>query len=325
MPHQDRPTLKRFWVRVLTLLAILPFYTGAVAQQSQTLGPPATSAAFPRELVHWAPRAGNPIFTAAAPDHWDAKIRERGWILRDGDQFHLWYTGYDGNRESVKQLGHATSPDGIHWTRSKNNPLSDGHWVEDVMVVKCGRMLYMFAESDQNDFSVMLTSCDGDKWDWQGRLDVRMADGKTPVPEAVGTPTIWIECGKWYLFYERLDKGVWLATTEDVDSRVWTNVQDEPVLVPGPDAYDEDMIALNQIIKHKGAYYAFYHGSGKSMPRTWNTDIARSTDLIHWQKYRDNPLIEDNKSSGIVLPVGRGYRLYTMHDQVDVFNASDER
>jgi hypothetical protein len=101
---------------------------------------------------------------------------------------------------------------------------------------------------------------------------------------------------------------------------LWINVQDEPVLAPGPNVYDKDMIALNQVIRHNGAYYAFYHGSsGDNDPRIWNTNIARSYDLVHWEKYPGNPLIEDNKSSGIVIRGGRDLRLYTMHDQVDVF------
>jgi hypothetical protein len=219
MHEQERSALRRHWIRLLFVLAVLAAPTGAVAAPPQTLERSAKLAAFPPELVHWSPRAGNPVFTASGPGNWDAKIRERGWILRDGDRYHLWYTGYNGERESIKQLGHATSPDGLRWTRSHNNPLSGEHWVEDMMVVKCAGMFYMFAESDQNDFSVMLTSCDGNQWDWQGRLDVRMADGKTPVPEAVGTPTIWIERGKWYLFYERLitaavrrcrERGTWI-------------------------------------------------------------------------------------------------------------------
>jgi hypothetical protein len=54
-------------------------------------------------------------------------------------------------------------------------------------------------------------------------------------------------------------------------------------------------------------------------PRTWNTNVARSTDLMHWKKYPHNPIVEDNKSSGIVVPYGSKFRLYTMHDQVDVY------
>jgi hypothetical protein len=182
----------------------------------------------------------------------------------------------------------------------------------------------MFAEGTENQNSVMLKSTDGIEWKWEGRLDVRRADGKRLVDGPVGTPTVWIENGKSYLFYEQLDKGVWLATTSDVDSRVWTNVQDEPVLVPGPAEYDKEMIAFNQVIRYKHAYYAFLHGSGDSAaPRTWTTNIARSTDLVHWDKYPGNPLLEDNKSSGIVVPVGQGFRLYTMHDQVDAYVQHD--
>src|SRR5690242_8677004 len=83
----------------------------------------ASSAEFPPQLVNWTPRPGNPIFTAEGPGHWDVKIRERGWILRDGDAWQLWFTGYDGTREGIKMLGYATSPDGVHWTRSPKNPI----------------------------------------------------------------------------------------------------------------------------------------------------------------------------------------------------------
>jgi beta-1,2-mannobiose phosphorylase / 1,2-beta-oligomannan phosphorylase len=195
------------------------------------------------------------------------------------------------------------------------------HWVEDMMVVRHGGTYYMLAEGEHDNHAVMLTSCDGLNWKWEGELDVRAANGKGPAKRPCGTPTVWIENDIWYLFYEVGDKDVWMATTSDPRSRQWTNVQDEPVLVPGPADYDKDMIAVDQIIKHGGAYFAIYHGSGsgEKAPRTWNTDIARSTDLVHWQKYRGNPIVDDNKSSGMLVPQGCGYRLYTMHDQIDVF------
>jgi hypothetical protein len=123
--------------------------------------------------------------------------------------------------------------------------------------------------------------------------------------------------------YEWMDKGVWLATTKDPMSLVWRDVQEEPVLSPGPDAYDKELIAVNQVIQYKGAYYAIYHGSGSGVAvrRTWTTDIARSTDRVHWQKYSGNPIVDGNKSSGMVVPVEMGFRLYTMHDQVDLYES----
>ena len=74
-----------------------------------------------------------------------------------------------------------------------------------------------------------------------------------------GTPVIWIENGQWYLFYERNDDAIWLAKSDD--KLTWTNVQDEPVLRPGPDEYDFGAVAANQIIKYKDRYYMYYHGN----------------------------------------------------------------
>jgi len=280
-----------------------------------------SSAEFPPELVDWMPYAKNPVFTAAGAGHWDVRIRERGWILREDDAYHLWFTGYDGTREGIKLLGYATSPDGVHWKPSGKNPLLRDRWVEDMMVVRRGETYYMFAEGPANGHAVLLTSNNRVDWKWEGPLDIRQAVGERPVETPSGTPTVWIENGVWYLFYERLDEGVWLAKSNDPLSRVWTNIMDDPVLLPGPDEYDGKLIALNQVIKLRGAYYAFYHGSGigSRMPRTWTTNIARSEDLVHWKKFPGNPIVDSDRSSGIVVPEGRAFRLYTMHAQVELF------
>lgn len=279
----------------------------------------AEPAKFPDELVHFKPYAKNPVFVPGKSDEWDAAIRERGWILRDGDLYHLWYTGYDGSREGLRMLGYASSRDGIHWKRFPQNPLNKDHWIEDMMVVKHRGTFYMFAEG-QGDQAHLLKSDDGLHWKRVGQLDVRTTNGKPIEPGPYGTPTAYFENGTWYLFYERGDAGVWLATSKDM--KVWTNVQDDPVLTLGPKEHDRLMIALNQIVKHKGRYYAYYHGSGSpEKPRLWSPAIATSTDLIHWTKYPQNPLRDpkENRSSGIVVPDGDQFRFYTMHGQVDLF------
>ncbi|MDB5384474.1 MAG: glycosylase [Planctomycetaceae bacterium] len=276
------------------------------------------AAEFPAEFLHWIPDSHNPIFTGAGPDHWDVKIRERGWILREGDAWSLWYTGYDGTKTGRRMLGYATSSDGLSWTRFAQHPLDDQHWIEDVQVLKVDDVYYMFAEG-LNDQAQLLVSKDKVHWQPRGTLDIRYTNGKPITPGPFGTPTAFYENKAWYLFYERSDQGIWLAKSTDL--AVWHHVQDEPVIGLGPNHYDAKMIAMNQVLKHDNKYYAMYHGSGSvEKPSVWTTNLAVSSDLIHWKKYPGNPLLpeKENKSSGILVNDGKRYRLYTMHDTVQV-------
>lgn len=274
---------------------------------------------FPAELVAFTPLRAAPVFAGGGPGAWDEKIRERGWILREDGQWKMWYTGYNPARGKTMALGYATSPDGIAWTRHPGNPIHADHWVEDMMVVKHDGKYWMFAEGAA-DQAHLLVSDDGITWKRVGPLDVRKKNGQPIDPGPYGTPAAWFEDGVWRLFYERGDRGVWLATSKDM--KVWTNVQDEPVIGVGPGEYDRDLVALNQIIKHRGRYYAYYHGSVKSGAGKglWSTCVATSTDLLHWEKYAGNPLqpVAQNKSSGILVHDGEKFRLYTMHAAVHV-------
>ena len=166
-------------------------------------------------------------------------------------------------------LGHATSRDGIHWDRDPANPIFTGSWVEDMCVVKQDGTYSMFAEG-RNDIAHLLTSADGLKWTERGPLDVRKADGSPISPGPYGTPAAWFEDGTWYLFYERGDQGVWLATSKD--RKVWTNVTDDPVIAMGPEPYDKAAVAVNQIVKRDGLLLCL-------LPRQQRASLERLDDL----------------------------------------------
>lgn len=293
------------WCRVLTLAMVLTVAHGAVRAEG-----------FPEGLVAWTPVEGNPVFQGTGRDTWDRKIRERGYVLIREGTFHLWYTGYNEERSPTRFLGHATSADGRRWTRDPANPVFTGSWTEDVMLWPRDGRLLMVAEG-KGDIAHQLTSPDGVHWNDLGTLDVRKVDGSPIPPGPYGTPTLWFEDGTWYLFYERGDAGVWLATSKD--RKVWTNVQDTPVLAMGPEPYDRHAVALNQVVKRGAYYYGFYHANAHKPWKDWTSNIARSRDLVHWEKYPGNPIVADNCSSPILVATPEGDRLYTMHPDVKVF------
>jgi len=272
----------------------------------------------PPVLSHFKEDPPEYVFSGSA-GQWDALIRERGWIIKEGDKYRMWYTGYNPDDKSVTmKLGYATSNDGVSWTRHPSGPIFAKNWVEDMMIVQHEKQLFMFAEG-AGDQAQLLTSIDGISWNHLGPLDVRLVNGEKIPPGPYGTPTAFYEDGTWHLFYERRDQGIWHATSSDM--KIWTNVSDEPQISPGPDQYDSLMIAMNQIIKLDEKYYAVLHGTGSpTKPRNWCTYFAVSSDLNHWEKATEGPVfpITDNKSSGILVPDGSAFRLYTMHGKVQL-------
>lgn len=279
---------------------------------ADNITPPETST-YPTEILDFVPYENNPVFSGTGSETWDSKIRERGYILKEDSIYHMWYTGFREGPDEAMHLGYATSLDGLKWTRYENNPVMDSGWVEDMMVVRHEDVYYMFAEGT-DDVAHMLTSSDRVDWKEHGPLDIRQANGEALSPGPYGTPTVWVEDGVWNLFYERNDQGIWLARS--TDRKVWTNVQDEPVIRMGPEKYDQYGVAVNQIVKHKGTYYAYYHATEFEDWHEWTSCVAISDDLVHWTKYGQNPIMRDNKSSPILVHDGYQYRLYTMHDEV---------
>ena len=269
---------------------------------------------FPKALTEFSSQQSEVQFTGR-PGHWDAKIRERGFILHEpGGLYKMWYTGYDGGRDSVKNLGYAVSPDGINWSRL-SQPLRN-EWIEDVYVVKHQDRYHMLAE-DRDDHVIYLTSSNGIDWSEPVNIEIRTTKGEALSDGPYGTPTFLRKNHRWYLFYERQDLAVWLAASTDLLH--WTNVDDDPVLELSDKKHESVMLALNQVFPYEGRYYVLYHATGdREKPRTWTSNIAVSKDLLHWTKFDGNPILPSahNRSSPIFVNSGGGLRLYTTHDSV---------
>ncbi len=45
------------------------------------------------------------------------------FVVFDGSEFHMWY--WLGGSSGRNRIGHATSPDGVTWTKDPLNPVLD--------------------------------------------------------------------------------------------------------------------------------------------------------------------------------------------------------
>lgn len=302
----------------LTLIIVLIFVSACKDKKIKTTQID-TAENFPSAMFKFSAISENPVFTGTNKETWDKNLRERGYILYDENIFKMWYTGYNDNISKLRYLGYATSNDGIKWERYSKSTIMPEVWVEDMQVIKYDGLYYMFAEGKE-DIAHLLISTDGVNWSPQGNLTIQKVNGQLIDDGPYGTPTVWVENGKKYLFYERNDLGIWAATSEDF--KTWTNIQDEPVLNMGPESYDIGAVAANQIVKYQDKYYMFYHGSPNldwMNPNTesiWTSNVAVSLDLINWTKYPNNPIVEGDHSSPILVYDGKEYILYTMHDKI---------
>ncbi len=93
----------------------------------------------------------NPVLSPGSNGSWDDVLIDSHCIIFTDSLFHMWYMGWNGTANQVR-LGHATSANGISWTKDANNPVlsygTAGSWdyprVEAPNVVFDGNMYHMW-------------------------------------------------------------------------------------------------------------------------------------------------------------------------------------
>jgi hypothetical protein len=76
--------------------------------------------------IHWErDTLNNPVLVRGNTGEWDDEWVFGPCVVSDGLTYHMWYMAWNGILDQVR-IGHATSPDGISWTKDENNPVISG-------------------------------------------------------------------------------------------------------------------------------------------------------------------------------------------------------
>ncbi|MCU0435609.1 MAG: T9SS type A sorting domain-containing protein [Bacteroidia bacterium] len=135
--------------------------------------------AYSSDGINWT-KYPNPVLQVGMPAEWDNGFLEGPSVIKEGGIYKMWYCGYDaigdGNGTDGKaNIGYATSPDGITWTKSSSNPIIttgintwDSIYVQDPHVMKQGNLYYMWygggADPSFGQQVGFATSSDGINW-----------------------------------------------------------------------------------------------------------------------------------------------------------------
>ena len=126
-----------------------------------------------------------PVLEHGRAGSWDDSYILHPTVYFDGTTYHMWYTG---TNSSVAQIGYATSPDSINWSKYSNNPVltpgKSGSW--DVQNVNSPEVLFIegtfhmwYGGSDGTQEQIgHATSLNGIEWE-KDTLNPVLKVGKT--------------------------------------------------------------------------------------------------------------------------------------------------
>jgi predicted GH43/DUF377 family glycosyl hydrolase len=216
------------------------------------------------------------------PGSWDSYSVDAPRVIRENGSYRMWYTSYTSSG-STAFIGHATSPDGITWTKYASNPIfgpGNSDWEATgpgscwVLPSPQGGYDIWYDAYDaavQSPHIGHATSVDGISW--------RRDSLRNPVLRH-GSLTEWDETGAlypivlklntsstdsaWYMWYVGSRTGgsyrAGLATSDDGISG-WQKSETNPVLVPSGSGWDGTYAGAGTVLLRDSTLHMFYDGA----------------------------------------------------------------
>jgi predicted GH43/DUF377 family glycosyl hydrolase len=268
--------------------------------------------------IHWTkyddPATTDPPFSASDPvlkpgsaGDWDSLVVGMSSVVMQDNAYHMWYTGLSDSLHF--NIGYATSPDGIKWSKYQDNPVLkigpkgswDETWIFFPSVIFDGSIFKMWYTGSQGDPVTYenwqnrigyATSPDGiiwTKYDNPGTVDSPFSISD-PVLEpqrsmtgefdywSVISPFILFDGSKyqmWYAGFNNPEMNIGVARS--LNGITWYRGDNNPILeVSLNGEWDYPIVQNPKVIQKDGIYHIWY-GAGKLFE--WQIGYARSEDF----------------------------------------------
>jgi sucrose-6-phosphate hydrolase SacC (GH32 family) len=268
------------------------------------------------------------------PGSWDSNGCWMQSIVFDGLTYHAFYTATrpDGLGWDV---GHATSPDRVNWTKNPANPVlrngAPGEWDDEGIAAGAVlwdgiefHMWYGGLHNDNIERACYATSPDGTNWTKQVCNLPGLEPGvPNPWDERVVRPnTVIIEGNTYRMWYNGaryLGAPGWSARVghaESLDGINWTK-RPEAVFQSDPNSWESLSTGLPYVVFDGSRYHMWYTGGTQtSSDIDLKIGYAFSIDGINWTKSAANPIIEELggfAASGPVVFDGETWHMWHTH------------
>ncbi|MFO0945709.1 MAG: hypothetical protein U1D30_07170 [Planctomycetota bacterium] len=157
-----------------------------------------------KDGVQW--EKGGVAVPRGRPGSWDAAIVGRPSVLVEDGSFRMWYDGRDKGDRSV---GHAVSQDGIHWTKSPQEPVfGRGAGAVDVKRVTALSTTSYVMLYESREGTCLAVSSDGLQWQDRGTWMNKSNDPSETYGHV--TPFLFLhDDGSNVLFYGAASRTTW--------------------------------------------------------------------------------------------------------------------
>lgn len=204
---------------------------------------------------------GKPVLTGSGiQGHFDQNAVDCPFVFQHNNQFYMMYVGFDG---IGYQTALATSQNLLHWEH----------------------------------LAVILRRNEGSGWD-----SVNIAGTWIMKENRLEAPPLLKKWNNkyWLVYhaypengYEEGSAKIGIAWTEDEELLTWHRCP-EPILTPEEGAdWEKGGLYKECLVEHDNKFYLYYNAKNTNKGR-WleQTGVAFSTDLMHWDRYEYNPVLQ---------------------------------
>ena len=224
------------------------------------------------DATHWTKYSGNPVFEPGSSGSWDSSGIEAVWVIKDGDIYKMWYTGFQ--ETVIGGIGYATSNDGTNWTKHEGNPVLgpgphgswESAWISDPIVIKDGatyKMWYTAGAGSVGGIGYAISN-DGISWTkYSGNPVLGPGPHGSWESDGVECNSVIEEEGLYEMWYGGDGSGeeigsIGYATSND--GVTWIRYGGNPVLVPDK-AWEGNNVWNGIVLKDNGIYKMWYSGN----------------------------------------------------------------